>query len=103
MLYLKNDVLFSTDILQNYTDTIKKAYGINPLYSCSTPSITWKAGLKMTGVNLDYITDYKLRLLLENNMRGGPRSCMRNRCVKRGERKIVFEDMNNLYDWSMTQ
>ena len=103
MLYLKNDVLLLTDIFQNYIDTCKKAYGINPLYSYSTPSFTWKAGLKMTGVKLDYITDDKLRLLLENNMRGGQSACMGNRYVKRGERKIVYEDMTNLYGWSMSQ
>ena len=96
-------MLLLTDIFQNYIDTCKKAYGINPLYSYSTPSFTWKAGLKMTGVKLDYITDDKLSLLLENNMRGGPSSCMGNRYVKRGERKIVYEDMNNLYGWSMSQ
>ena len=103
MLYLKKDVLLLTDIFQNYIDTCKKAYGINPLYSYSTPSFTWKAVLKMTGVKLDYITDDKLRLLLENNMRGGPSSCMGSRYVKRGERKIVYEDMNNLYGWSMSR
>ena len=96
-------MLLLPDIFQIYIDTCKKAYGINPLYSYSTPSFTWKAGLKMTGVNLDYITDDKLRLLLENNTRGGPSSCMGNRYVKRGERKIVYEDMNNLYAWSMSQ
>ena len=53
MLYLKNDVLILTDIFQNYKDTCKKAYGNNTLYSYSTPSFTWKAGLKMTGVKLD--------------------------------------------------
>ena len=57
----------------------------------------------MTGVKLDYITDDKLRLLLENNMRGGPSACMGRRYVKRGERKIVYEDLNNLYGWSMSQ
>ena len=57
----------------------------------------------MTEVNLDYITDDKLRLLLENKMRGGPSSCMGNRYVKSGERKIVYEDMNKLYGWSMSQ
>ena len=96
MLYLKNDVLLLTDIFQNYIDTCKKAYGINPLYSYGTPSFTRKAGLKMTGVKLDYITDDKLRLLLENNMRAGPSACMGNRYVKRGERNIVYEDFNNL-------
>ena len=103
MLFLKIDVLLLTDIFQNFTDTCKKAYGTNPLYSYSTPSFTWKAGLKMTGVKLDYITDDKLRLLLENNMRRGPSACMGNRYVKRGERKIVYEDLNNLYGWSMSQ
>ena len=96
-------MLLLTDIFQNFIDTCKKAYGNNPLYSYSTPSFTWKAGLKMTGVKLDYITDDKLRLLLENNTRGGPSSCMGNRYVKRGERKIVYEDMNNLYGWSMSE
>ena len=57
----------------------------------------------MTGVTLDYITDDKLRLLLENNMRGGPSACMGNRYVKRGERKIVYEDMTNIYGRSMSQ
>ena len=103
MLYLKNDVFLLTDISQKYIDTCKKAYGSNPLYSYSTPSCTWKAGLKKTGVKLDYITDDKLRKLLENNMRGGPSSCMGSRYVKKGERKIVYEDMNNLYRWSMSQ
>ena len=36
-------------------------------------------------------------------MRGGPSSCMGNRFVKRGERKILNEDLNNLYGWSMSQ
>ena len=88
MLYLKNDVLLLTDIFQNYIDTSKSAYGINPLFSYSAPSFTWKAGLKNTGVKLDYITDDKLRLLLEN-MRRGPSSVLGNRNVKRGRRKIV--------------
>ena len=96
-------MLSLTDIFQNYIDTCKKAYGINPLYTYSTPSFTWKAGLEMTGVKLDYITDDKLRLLLENNMRGGPSYCMGSRHVKRGDRRLVYEDMNNLYGWSMSQ
>ena len=96
MLFSKNYVLLLTDIFQNYIDTCKKAYGINPLYSYSTPSFTCNAGMKMTGAKLDYITDVKLTISLENNMKGGPSSCMGNRYVKRGERKIVYEDMNNL-------
>ena len=32
MLYQKYDVLIIVDFFQNYIDTCKKAYGINPLY-----------------------------------------------------------------------
>ena len=46
MLYLKNDVLLLTDIFQNYIDTCKKAYGINPLYSYSTPSFNVESWLE---------------------------------------------------------
>ena len=87
MLCLKNCVLLVTDIFQNFIEICKKAYGIHPIFSYSIPSFTWKAGPKMTGLKLEYTSDDKLRLLLENNMRGGPSSCMGNRYVKRGERK----------------
>ena len=80
-------MLLITNIFQNYIDTFKKACGINPLYSYSTPSFTWKAGFKMTGTKLIYTPDDKFRFLLENNMRGGPSSCMGNRYVKRRAEK----------------
>ena len=57
----------------------------------------------MTGVKLDYLTDDKLRLLLENNMGGTPISCRGNRYAKRGEGTIEYEGMNNLYGWRMSQ
>ena len=41
----------------------------------------------MTGVKLEYITDDKLTLLLENKMRSGPSSLLANSHVKRGEKK----------------
>ena len=66
MLYLKKDVLILTDNFKNYIDTCKKSYDENPLYSSSTPKFTWRAGLKMIGGKIDYITDDKLRILLEN-------------------------------------
>ena len=63
MLYLKIDVLLLTDIFQDYIDTYKSVYGINPFYSDSTPSFTRRAGLKYIGVKLDYITADKLKII----------------------------------------
>ena len=60
MLYLKKDVLSLTDNFQTFSNKQKESYGVNPLHSYSTPSLTWKAGLKYTGVKLDYITAEEL-------------------------------------------
>ena len=97
--YLKIDVLLLfTDFFPIYKVTCKEAYGINSLYSYSTPSSKWEAGRKKTAVQLDYVTDDRLRILLENKKRGGPNSCMERLYVKRGERKTTYEATDNLYD-----
>ena len=72
MIYLNNDVLLLRNTFQIYIKTCNSAYGNIPLYSYSTTSFTWKAGLNRTGVEVDFKTDDKLRLLLENNMKAGP-------------------------------
>ena len=82
MLHLKNDVILLTEFFQEYVDTCKSALGFDPLSSFSTPSFTRKSGLKMTGLKVDYITDVKLSLLLENKKRVGPSSVLGNRHVK---------------------
>ena len=63
-------------------DTRKSAKSIRPLYSFITPSFTWKAGLNYTGVKQDYMAADKLRLLLENNLRGGTSTIFGNRFVE---------------------
>ena len=83
MLYLKMDVLQLTDVFENFLESSTREYKINPLYSYSLPGYTWKAGLKLTNIKLDFIKDTaklpsgkELLLLLENNIRGGISSVM---------------------------
>ena len=71
MFCLNNDVKLLTDVFQNYISTCKDAFGINPVFCYRTPSCTWKAGLKSTRVDLVFVTDDKLRILLEENMSRG--------------------------------
>ena len=77
MLYLKMDVLQLADVFENFVESSTREYKINPLYSYSLPGYTWKAGLKLTNIKLDFIKDTaklpsgkELLLLLENNIRG---------------------------------
>ena len=104
MLYLKMDVLLLADVIENFVESSTREYKINPLYSYSLPGYTWKAGLKLTNIKLDYIKCKEILLLLENNIRGGISSVMGYRFVESNENKqILYIDANNLYGWAMSQ
>ena len=103
-LYLKMDVLQLADVFENFVEKATLEYGINPLYSYSLPGYTWKAGLKLTNIKLDFITDEDLLLLLENNIRGRISSVMGPRYIESDENtKLLYIDANNLYGWAMSQ
>ena len=60
--------------------------------------------MKYTGINLQTLQDKDMILLLENNIRGGISSVMGDRYVKSDEnKKILYEDANNLYGLAMVQ
>ena len=104
MFYLKMDVLQLADVFENFVESSTREYKNNPLYSYSLPGYTWKAGLKLTNIKLDFIKDKDLLLLLENNIRGGISSVMVDRFVESNENKqILYIDANNLYGWAMSQ
>ena len=103
-LYLKMDVLQLTDVFENFVESSTREYKINPLYSYSLPGYTWKAGLKLTNIKLDYVKCKELLLLLENNIRGGISSVMGPRFIESNENtKLLYIDANNLYGWAMSQ
>ena len=106
MLYLNMDVLQLADVFENFVfvETATLEYSINPLYSYSLPGYTWKAGLKITKIELDFIKDKELLLLLENNIRGGFSSVTGPRFIESDENtKHLYIDANILYGWAMSQ
>ena len=104
MISLKMDVLQLADVFENFVEKVTLEYGINPLYSYSLPGYASKAGLKLTNINLDFIKDKDLLLLLENNIRGGTSSVMGPRYIESDENtKLLYIDANNLYGWAMSQ
>ena len=104
MLFLKMEVLQLADVFEYFVESSTREYKINPLYSYSLPGYTWKAGLKLTNIKLDFIKNQEILLLLENNIRGGISSVMGDRFVESNENKqILYIDANNLYGWEMSQ
>ena len=104
MLYLKMDAIQLADVFENFVEKSTFEYSINPLCSYSLPGYTWKAGLKITKIKLDFIKDNHLLLILENNIRGEISSVMGPRYIESDEiTKLFYIDANNLYGFAMSQ
>ena len=97
------DVLQLAEVFENFVEKGTLEYNINPLYSYSLPGYTWKTGLKLSNIKLDFIKDKDL-LLLGNNIRGGISSVMGPHYIESDENmKLLYIDANNLYGWAMSQ
>ena len=103
-LYLKSDVILLADVFEKFIKISVEEYGIKPLYCVSLPGYTWQRGMKYTDINLQTLQNKDMILLLENNLRGGISSVMGDRYVKSDKnKKILYIDANNLYDWAMSE
>ena len=70
-LYLKTDVLLLADVFEKFIKTCLDYYGLDPCHYFSSPGLSWDAMLKMSGVELDLISDIDMHLFVEKGMRGG--------------------------------
>ena len=70
-LYSKSDVLILADVFENFRKTDKEYYNLDPAHYFSCPGFAWDATLKMTGINLELITDIDMYKMVEKGLRGG--------------------------------
>ena len=89
-------------------------YGLDPCHYFSSPGLSWNAMLKMTGIELELISDIDMHLFLEKGMRGGisyiakRHSKANNKYMESHDSSeesvyIIYPDANNLYGWAMIQ
>ena len=69
--YLKKDVLLLADVFENVIDTCSKFYKLDPSNYFSSPALSWDMMLKMTGVELEKISDIDMHLFIEKELGGG--------------------------------
>ena len=69
--YLKKDVLLLADVFEKFIDTCLKFYRLDPCHYFSSPGLSWDAILKMTGVELEKISDIDMYLFIEKGLKGG--------------------------------
>ena len=113
-LYFKTDVLLLADVFEKFISTCLKYYGLDPCHYFSSPGLSWDAMLKMTGIELELISDIDMHLFIEKGMRGGifyiaERFSKTNNIyiksydVNKPSKFIMYLDANNLNGWAMSQ
>ena len=70
-LYLKTDVLLLTEVFKTFIETCLNYYGLDPCHYFSSLGLSWDAMIKMTGVELEVISDIDMHLFIEKGMRDG--------------------------------
>ena len=113
-LYLKTDVLLLADVFEKFIKTCLSYYRLDPCHYFSSPGLTWDAMLKMTGVELELISDIDMHLFIEKRMRGGITYIAKRHSKANNEYTkdydddkesvlIIYLNTNNLYGSPMTQ
>ena len=110
-LYLKTEVLLLCDVFEKCINTCLNYYGLDSCHYFSSPGLSWDAMLKMTGIELELISDIDMHLFIEKGMKEGI-SYIAKRHSKANNTNydntkentfIMYFDANNLYGWAMTQ
>jgi hypothetical protein len=113
-LYLLSDVLLLSDVFENFRNVSLETYGLDPCHYITSPGLSWDAGLKMTNITLELLTDVDQYIFIEKSIRGGismisnryseaNNKYMKNYNKNEESKYIMYLDANNLYGWAMTQ
>ena len=113
-LYLKIDVLLLADAFEKIFNTCLEYYGLNPCHYLSSPGLSWYAMLKMTGIELELISDIDMHLFIEKKWEEVFLTLLKefskanNKYMKcydssKESKFIMYLDGNNLYGWAMSQ
>ena len=111
--YLKKDVLLLVDVFEKFIDTCLKFYGLDPFHYFSFPGLSWDAMLKMTGIELEKISDIDMYLFVEKGLIGrisyiskryakANNRYMNDNDSKKPSTFITYLDLNNLYGWALS-
>ena len=56
-LYLKSDVMLLADVFEEFRNVGLESYGLDPAWYYTAPGLAWDAALKVSGVELELLSD----------------------------------------------
>ena len=114
-LYNKVDVLLLADVFENFRNICLENYELDPAHYYTATGLAWDMVLKVTGVNLELLSDIDMLIIVEKGIKGGV-SMISNRYGKANNKYmsdkfnsnepskyIQYLDANNLYGWAMSK
>ena len=60
-----HDLYLKSDVFEKFIKHCLDYHGLDPCHYCSSPGLSWDAMLKMTGIELELISDTDLHLFIE--------------------------------------
>ena len=114
-IYLQLDVLLLADFFEKFFKTCLEIYSLNQIHYYTTPDLAWDAALRMSRVDLQFITDVDMYHFVENSIRGGISMISTGHAHANNlsfpdaydaslpKQNLIYLDANNFYVWAMSQ
>ena len=107
-LYVKTDTFQLSDVMENFIDVCLEKYKLDPVHYVTAASLAMDGMLKVTGVEIELLTDPNMYLFFEGGIRGGVSSAVKryskanNKYMKDYDpeeisKYVVYNDKNGLY------
>ena len=113
-LYVQCDTFLLSHVFENFRNKGIEIYELDPAHFLSALGLAWQACLKKTKVELELLTDINMLLMVEKGTRDGicqaihryakeNNKYMKNYDKNKESSYIEYLDVNNLYEWAMSQ
>ena len=101
-VYMAIDVCLLADVFETFRSNILEKYKLDPAHFMTAPGLTWTAGLKVTKVELELLTDPDMSMFIDRALIGGV-SMVAHPQAHAKDGFVFYCDANNLYGYAMSQ